>query len=286
MTQLFVLILLLTVSFGSIRAQDDSPGVDPNSSIGLLDIPAGTGQVVSCPRSFHTPKHQLNGFINYQFDHNKEKFYIYVPTGFLPSEAQTYGVVVFMNAGPGDSGMPNGWQAVLDKRKLFLIAPSNVGNSEPLSRRLGLGVISAEVVYQYFGINTHRIYSAGISGGARMAGMLGFYHPEIFIGTIQSCGADFYKTVPRVAVTDDDLKKHSEAYGLCDVSDTATPKRAVKFVLITGPGDFRHNFILDIYNGGFQQEGFNVLLLDVPGMGHQICSGETLEQALHYIEGE
>ena len=59
-----------------------------------------------------------------------------------------------------------------------------------------------------------------------------------------------------------------------------------KFVFVTGPKDFRHDYILDLYNGGFLKNGFRAKLLDVPTMGHQICSGDSLEQALGFIEGQ
>ena len=57
-----------------------------------------------------------------------------------------------------------------------------------------------------------------------------------------------------------------------------------KFVLITGSKDFRHGNILDLY-AGFEADGFNARLIDVPGMGHEDCNGSTLEQALQFIEG-
>jgi len=54
---------------------------------------------------------------------------------------------------------------------------------------------------------------------------------------------------------------------------------------ITGTNDFRRGNILDIFRGGFEQEGFQAKLLDVPGMEHDICDGETLSRALDFLEG-
>ncbi len=61
-------------------------------------------------------------------------------------------------------------------------------------------------------------------------------------------------------------------------------KQKVKFVFVTGPDDFRHGNILDIYKGGFLKDGYQVKLLDVPGMGHAICSAESLSEGLGFLE--
>ena len=45
------------------------------------------------------------------------------------------------------------------------------------------------------------LYAAGFSGGARMSSLLGFYQSDVFHGTIQNCGTDFYRAVPMVAAT-------------------------------------------------------------------------------------
>ncbi|MFH5938957.1 hypothetical protein, partial [Clostridium perfringens] len=65
--------------------------------------------------------------------------------------------------------------------------------------------------------------------------------------------------------------------------DIAAAKSNVKFALITGSKDFRHGNVLDIYQSGFQPDGFRARLFDVPGMGHEVCSGATLEQALGFL---
>lgn len=118
-----------------------------------------------------------------------------------------------------------------------------------------------------------------------MSGLLGFFQPDIFRGTVQSSGADFYKPVPHVFATSlvDTIGK---PYGVFDATagEIAQAKR-VRFALITGTSDFRHGNILDIYEGGFVKEGFNAKLFDVPGMGHEICPAATLSAALDFLNG-
>jgi hypothetical protein len=173
---------------------------------------------------------------------------------------------------------------VLDQRKFLYIAAQGAGNDQYGSRRLGLAVLGALEMMKHYRIDPNRVYSAGFSGGARMAGMLGFFQADLFHGTIQNCGADFYKPVPVQAATSS-TDTAGKPYGLFDATaDEIVGARGVRFALITGSRDFRHGNILDIFNGGFAAEGFKAKLFDVPGMPHDTADAQTLSAALDFIE--
>jgi len=94
-----------------------------------------------------------------------------------------------------------------------------------------------------------------------MAGKLGFYQSDIFHGTIQNCGADFYRQVPTVHATSW-LSRTGQPYGTFEATDEEIVQaKRVRFVLVTGTNDFRRGNILDIFNGGFAKEGFKAKLL-------------------------
>jgi predicted esterase len=174
---------------------------------------------------------------------------------------------------------------VLDDRKYIFVAAQNAGNDQPRGRRLGLAVMAALKAMKIYHIDPKRVYAAGFSGGARMSGLLGFYQSDIFRGTIQNCGADFYKSVPIVDATSQ-VDTAGHPYGLLEASGAdVRGARSVRFVLITGTNDFRRSNILDIFHGGFEKDGFQAKLFDVPGMEHDICDGETLSRALDFLEG-
>jgi len=237
----------------------------------------GKGMTVSCP----DPLPQSAGS-SVKLETQKEAFHIRLPSNFSPQE--TYGVVVFISGPQNKIGCPGAWLPVLDERKLIYIAPQNAGNKEPVAFRDARAVVSALLIKKHYRIDSKRVYVAGYSGGARVAGMSAFEHPELWRGTIQSCGADFYKPVPRVEVTDEEFKKSSDYGGMPQAKRTQEAKTNVRFVFITGPGDFRNHYIKDIYNGGYKPDGFNALLVDVPEMRHNICNAESLAKALDYIE--
>lgn len=227
------------------------------------------------------PKH-LNRHID-PLKPELQRYFIRVPAAY--SGDGPYGLIVFTDADDEVTDVPDGWASVLDTRKFLFIAAEKAGNDQDVSKRLGLAVLGALEMIKHYRIDLDRVYAAGFSGGARMSGMLGFFQPDIFRGTIQNSGADFYRPVAQVYATSlvDTIGK---PYGLFDATaDEIAQAQHVRFALITGTNDFRRGNILDVYNGGFAKEGFQAKLFDVPGMGHEICSADTLSAALDFLDG-
>jgi hypothetical protein len=227
---------------------------------------------------------QRSQHVRYDLDLKQEHFAVYAPAAYDGHER--WGLVVYISPDDQQEGPPGGWEQVLGDAKLLFICPQQDGNDQPGNRREGLAVIAALEVEKFYSIDPARVYIAGFSGGARTASGVAFHQSDIFHATIQCCGSDFYKAVPKVAVTDSDLQKNPGTYGLLDADpqEVANAKKSVKFVLTTGSEDFREHYIHDIYDGGFQAEGFNSTLLDVHGTGHEPCLASTLRKAIDFIE--
>ena len=227
------------------------------------------------------PEHR-NVHIKYSLDPNREKYFVHVPATYVGDNS--YGLVVFIDAEEAVSEVPDGWMSVLDARHMLFVVPQNGGNDQDNDRRMGLAVLGALEVMKRYRIDPSRVYVAGYSGGARIAGKLGFYQSDIFHGTIQNCGADFYKQVPTVYATSW-LSRTGQPYGTFEATaEEIAQARQVRFVFVTGTSDFRRGNILDIFNGGFAKEGFKAKLFDVPGMQHTTSSGAVLSAALDFIE--
>ncbi len=238
------------------------------------------GAIVTFTAGVNAP--HLRPGIDYRLNQLQEKFYVWRPANF--SQSETYGLIVYTSPAEACT-MPDGWAEVLARRKFLYVAPQNAGNSVLPPRRTGLGVLAAlEMMHQYK-IDRRRVYAAGLSGGARTASELALLQPDIFRGTIQDCGSDFYRAV---AVHDATIKTDTNGhpYGIMrDATAEAVneARNSCKFVLITGTNDFRRGNILDIYNNGFVPDRFKCKLIDVQGMGHEDCDGNTLEAALDYL---
>lgn len=208
---------------------------------------------------------------------------VHVPASY--SGKDSYGLIVFIDASDEMNSLPAGWETELDIRKYIFVAAQNSGNDQARGRRLGLAVLGALEVAKQYRVDPNRVFVAGFSGGARMAGMLGFYQSDLFRGTIQNCGADFYRSVPIVQATSQ-VDTAGKPYGVLEASrEDVVAAKQVRFALVTGSGDFRRGNILDIFHGGFERDGFQAKLFDVPGMGHDICDGETFIRVLDFLEG-
>ena len=270
------LCAVLLLLWSAVRSRPQAAQADPTWWRGRIgDFTAAFGGGAALPT--HPEPHIDNGL-----DPASERFNIHVPSGYVAGG--TYGLVVYMDSSDDPSGPPAGWAAVLDRRKLVFVEPLMAGNGEAVSRRLGLGVMAAREMSRRYDLDPRRFYAAGFSGGARVAAGLGFYRPDLFHGTIQSCGTDFDRKVPRVAATQETADRYG-SYGELDATAAEDAQaRRVRFALITGPGDFRYGNILDLYNGGFAAYGFQAKLFDVPGMTHRPASAASLEAALDFVE--
>jgi hypothetical protein len=242
---------------------------------------ASSQGVLTFSTPVNRPQHQSTN-IDYKVDYHTARYFVYLPANYTPGQA--FGLIDYVSAFDSVERLPDGWAEVLQRNKLLFVAPLNAGNHIDQERRCGLAVLGALEMMRYYNVDKNRVYAAGISGGARTASDLGLTQSDIFSGTIQDCGTDFYRDVPKRYATGD-TDTNGNHYGLVasTASEVADARSKTKFVLITGSGDFRRGNILDIYNGGFAAEGFRAKLIDVPGMGHQDCDGTTLQQALDFL---
>lgn len=256
----------------------------PSRGSVTAEIPARLGDFVTSFDSRRLLPERLDPNIVYDLDPQRERFFVHVPRSY--QSAGTHGLVVYIDPGDVVGAEPKGWEDVLDRRQLLFIAPQNAGNRQPVNRRLGLAVLAALEMSAHYKIDPHRVYAAGLSGGARIAGQLGFFQPELFHGTVQSCGADFYLHVPKVVATSE-VDTAGYPYGFFEAPPYVIERaKRTRFALITGSRDFRHGNIIDIYRGGFAKMDFKAKLFDIAGMEHANADAPTLEAALDFIDVE
>ena len=219
--------------------------------------------------------------IKYNFDPANERFFIHIPANY--DGKHDFGLIVFIPADNAFTDLPRGWDKVLADRKLLFVAPQAAGNDQPVDRRYGLAVLAADEMLVNYRVDPSRTYAAGFSGGARIACDLGFYQSDVFHGTIQNCGADFYRPVTQSHELSPDTPTGD--YGLIPASpqEIDNAKQNVRFALITGSRDFRHGNILDLYDG-YTDEGFSAKLFDVADMPHTYCDADTLARAVAFID--
>ena len=221
---------------------------------------------------------ERHALVRYDFDLASEKFFVAVPQNYRTGQA--YGALIFLSPVDLAAAVPAGWERVLEDRKLIFIAPQNIGNNQDVNRRAGLALVAALKLRELARIDTNRVFVSGFSGGARIASFVAFVHPDVFRGVFAVCGVNFCRAVSRVKATrTDEYGRFTLDSGRCE-----SARKKVRFVLVTGSRDFRYGNILDIYEGGFLPDGFQVKLLDVPGMEHSLCPARTLREGLEFLE--
>jgi len=225
--------------------------------------------------SFSQPPkiHRTNPDVDYSFQMEKEKFYIYVPKNY--DGTKPFGLVAFINSRDAVE-IPWGWDAVMGERNLIFIAAQNVGDQDAEGRRVGLTVVGILKMMEDYKIDPARVYVAGHSEGGRMAARVAFQHPELIRGCIPCSGAEFYKAV----------KWGGSGYGVFSHSPdmVGAAKRNIRFALITGETDIHRDEILDLYYGGFAKDGFQAKLFDVPNSPQGTFSANVLGHAIEFLE--
>lgn len=234
--------------------------------------------------SIEKPTHQ-NKTLNYDFPFVKEEFFVRQPEKFDPKK--TYGLIVYVNALPYLGLLPEGWGPVLDKNDFLFISPFKAGNDRESRERRILAIIAAQLMKRDYQIDPNRIYIAGQSGGARIASEVAFIQSDIFKGTIQSCGSDYFRPIkfePGRGL-DQQGKPYLHPFGATK-EEIEQALKTVKFNIITGPEDFRHSDLTSIYEQGFKKDSSLARFYDIKEMGHENVSAKHLQEVLDFLDGK
>jgi len=209
---------------------------------------------------------------------SQERFSVHVPSSYTGREP--FGLLIYIDSAEHNDGVPAGWSAILNEKKLLFVAAQGSGDGRKAARRLGLAALAALEMKKNYYIDRDRIYAAGFAGGARVAAELAFYEAGLIEGAILNSGAGFYERVAPAR------SGQSGGHGMVRVppKHLAAVRRRTRFALITGSGDSGRGNILDIYHRGYRARGFQARLFDVEGMGHETCGAPTLTQAVDYLD--
>jgi predicted esterase len=188
-----------------------------------------------------------------------------------------WGLLVWIS--PSDvPKIPSAWEAGLAQERLLFVGAYQSGNSRDAVERARLALDAAFNMRQLYRVDSNRIYIAGFSGGGRLASMLGVGYADIFAGTLSVCGVNFYKDIPTAGGG-----FWARAYDP-EAGMLAYAKGKRRFVLLTGEHDLNRENTRDLWQNGFQREGFNrVSYLEVPGLRHELPSAEVWRAALKVL---
>ena len=215
----------------------------------------------------------------YNFDPREESFELFIPPD-RPEEP--YGVLGWTN--PFDAaGAPRKFEPLLVEHHLIAVSGDRCGNDQGFDRRVGLLTSALLQLEKTLAIDRSRCILSGFSGGGRTSATGCFVHPDIWRGAISWAGGNYYKaySVPMpVGATSPGINDYYKN-GVTS-ENVKLARRNVRFVLITGSGDFNLNDSRGIYRA-LRQDGFQALLVEDPGMSHEVGSVQSMKEALEFV---
>lgn len=264
-----ILILLMLCLPFTVWAQETQTSPAPVRKTGWMRI-----QLPELP----VPEVRPSWF-PYDFNPRNEIFEIYIP----PDRPEIpYGVLGWTN--PDDSaGTPRRFEPLLNEFHLIAISAEHCGNNQEIPRRLGLLVSAVLQLKKSINIDPERLILSGLSGGGRVSASGCFVHPEFWRAAISWAGGNYYKTYPVP------MPIGASSPGINDYyKNGVTPenvklaRKNARFVLITGSKDFNLNDSRGIYRA-LRNDGFDALLIEEPGMGHEVGSLDSMRKALEFV---
>ena len=249
--------------------------------------PIGTGLVSNISLGALTDPSKVNRKwtedIDYDIDLTSWKYDVYVPVDY--DGTKPYGLVVYTSS--NSSGVILSQAAT--QRNLIWIAPRNVGNSQSVDVRLGASLLAFYRAMEMFNIDPRRVYSSGLSGGARTASALAFYHSELIHGTAPSSGL----AVPQLnALTPDYFSSNTGYYDYSTAFfydseikqlNADAIKNKLRSCPITRYGDYRRDYITEPQYSAYEAQGLPSLLHLGSG-GHQDANDAEMIDAIDYLD--
>ncbi len=195
-----------------------------------------------------------------------ESFEVYVPASY--STDKPAGLIVYIS--PQDKvTIPTSWQRIFDVHNIIFVAANKSGNDQsPIDRRVPLALHALENITANYSIDGQRIYAAGFSGGAKVAGYLGVSYGDIFRGALYICGSK-------------PIGKGEVVLPMTAAQQVMTTNR---YVFLTGRKDFNRDEIKKHSKNYQTAKIAKITLIDDPSLGHEEPNGSLFEKALNALD--
>ena len=167
--------------------------------------------------------------------------------------------------------VPGGWQAIVQRHRLLLIVPQDVGNEHFRDWRVALALKAYQIMNAAYKLNTARVYLVGSSGGGRASSEASICCSDVFTGAICNCGVNFLR-VNGASPGEDNFDALPEFARLA--------RERSRFYLFTGSGDGNRDETKAVA-AWMKRWGFkNVTYFEQDGAGHADMSDENFEKGL------
>lgn len=179
---------------------------------------------------------------------------------------------VYIHISPGDDAavLSADYQEILGKHRLVYASPKGAGNDKADMRRCALALDALAQLRKDYKIDENRIYIGGTSGGGAESTFATFLYPQDFRASLNS--------VRSFSLTSSGCLPFADQSDIRKASKNQQP-----FAFISGPDDFNYKH-MPRTEQSFRDHHFVVRFFDIPGMGHENVSPETLNLVLEWVE--
>lgn len=177
-TKLLALPTLVALVLADVRAADPVKGYQAKVKVSAPTRIDWTFAVSN--QSVEKPPAEWLG----DYDSTKQTYEVFVPPNY--DSKKSCAVVLFISPGNGPGGWKE-WEPVCKKEGIIFASPHGAGNDCPGKKRVRIVLDVLDDLRRTYNTDADRTYISGHSGGARMAGIIGFALPEYFGGVIPCC---------------------------------------------------------------------------------------------------
>jgi hypothetical protein len=194
------------------------------------------------------------------YDSTVQTFELYVPPRRDPK--QPLPVVVFVSPGNDPAGWKN-FEGPCKQLGFVFTGVRNAGNDTPGKKRVRIVLDVLDEVRRLLPTDPDRTYLAGISGGGRIACVIGFALPEHFGGVLPLCAAGDLREEPwlRQRVID-----------------------RLSVACLTGQTDFNRGEVERLRTPQLKEVGVRARSWTQPGLGHAMPSSRLILEALRWLD--
>jgi len=200
---------------------------------------------------------------------DKDTYQIYVPTAY--DGTQSYGLLVLINAAnPG--GVPEEWRPMLDELKLIAVSAENIGDDQPMLRRVQSSMDALASAEKEYRINPTRRLVVGTLGGGNAAMLTAAMYPGYFAGAL-AIGTE---TKPPT----DGTATNFPGLNVLDFKGAA--RGHVRWAVLSGSGVTNHAKITENAKE-WEKAGLPFHLLDLPD-ATTLPTSDQMKQAVTWLE--
>ena len=190
-----------------------------------------------------------------------QEWEIVVPEDYDPEIPP--GILVYIS--PSDSGkLPRNWMSSIETENLIWIAANRSGNRRAVARRIAYSILAAGIIDRRYKVDASRIYLAGFSGGAKVAGLVAGLYPNLFSGAIYIGGAELWDEEATVDINS--MQRN-------------------RYVFMAGVDDFNRSLSRKVFSK-YKKLGIeNVDFVSMARKGHQLPDTRDFTEALQFLDG-